>query len=175
MQIAVRAATKRDYDALNQIIGQVDALHREHLPHILQEPDGPPRDREYMLGVLADESYGLFVAEAEEPIQKHAEGPVLSAVEGAILGFVQLTIRDAPPIPILVPRRIAAVENLAVREDFRRAGIGRALMRRAQRWAEELGATGIELNVFEFNQAAIAFYRSLGYATSSHRMSKRLD
>ena len=167
MQIAIRAATKRDYDALNQIIGHVDGLHREHLPQIFQEPDGPPRDREYMLAVLADELHGLFIAEAEEPVQKHAEEPVL--------GFVQLIIRDAPPIPILVPRRVAIVENLAVREDFRRAGIGRALMRRAQRWAEELGATEIELNVYEFNQVAIDFYRSLGYATASRRMSKRLD
>jgi ribosomal protein S18 acetylase RimI-like enzyme len=158
MRIAIRAATKRDYDALNQITDQVDALHREHLPHIFQKPDGPPRDCEYLLGVLADESYGLFVAEGE----------------GKILGFVQITIRDTPPIPLLVPRRVAAVENLAVREDVRRAGIGRALMRRAQRWAEELGAAEIELNVYEFNQAAIDFYHSLGYATSSRRMGKRL-
>ena len=50
MRFAIRAATKRDYDALNQIIDQVDALHREHLPHIFQKPDGPPRDREYVLG-----------------------------------------------------------------------------------------------------------------------------
>lgn len=167
MQFAIRAATEDDIDALNQIIGDVDALHREHLPHIFQEPDGPPRDREYMLGVLADESCGFFVAEAEEPIP--------SRTEGAILGFVQVTIRDTPPIPILVPRRLAFVENLAVREDLRRAGIGRALMDRAQRWAEGLGATEIELNVYEFNQTAIDFYRNLGYATSSRRMSTRLD
>ena len=167
MRFAIRAATKRDYDALNQIIDHVDALHREHLSHIFQKPDGPPRDREYILGVLADESYGLFVAETEGPVPSHAEGPVL--------GFVQLAVRDALPIPILVPRRVAVVENLAVREDVRRAGIGRALMRRAQRWAEELGAAEIELNVYEFNQAAIDFYHSLGYATSSRRMSKRLD
>jgi ribosomal protein S18 acetylase RimI-like enzyme len=167
MRIAIRAATNRDYDALNQIIGHVDALHREHLPHIFQEPDGPPRDREYMLGVLADDTCGLFVAEAKESILRHTEG--------AILGFVQITIRDTPPIPILVPHRIAFVETLAVREDVRRAGIGRALTDHAQRWAEELGATEIDLNVHEFNQAAIDFYHSLGYATSSRRMSKRLD
>ena len=167
MRFSIRAATEDDIDALNQIIGDVDALHREHLPHIFQEPDGPARDREYMLGVLADESCGFFVAEAEEPIA--------SRTEGAILGFVQLTIRDTPPIPILVPRRIAFVETLAVREDARRAGIGRALMDQAERWVEESGATEIDLNVHEFNQVAIGFYHSLGYTTSSRRMSKRLD
>lgn len=158
MPVAIRAATARDLDALLPIIDEVDALHREHLPHVFQDPHGPPRDRAYLLELLADESYEVFVAE----------------VEGEIVGFVQVNIRETPPIPILVPRRVAAVENLAVREEFRRMGIGRALMRHAQRWAEELGASEIELTVFEFNQAAVSFYHSLGYAASSRRMSKRL-
>jgi len=166
MRIAIREATERDLDELEQIFDVVDALHREHLPHIFQEPDGPAREREYMLGVLADESLYLFVAEAEEPVQECAKG--------TILGFVQVAIHDALPVPILVPRRIAFVEILAVREEVRRAGIGRALMEHAQGWAEEQGATEIDLNVHEFNQAAFSFYSSLGYATSSRRMSKRL-
>ena len=162
MRIAIRDATERDLDELDQIFDVVDALHREHLPHIFQDHDGPAREHEYMLGVLADESYALFVAEAQGPSK------------AAILGFVQVAIQDTPPIPLLVPRRVARVENLGVRKDARRAGIGRALMNHAQRWAEKSGATEIDLNVHEFNQVAISFYRSLGYATSSRRMSKRL-
>ena len=175
MLFAIRAATECDIDALNEIIGDVDVLHREHLPHIFREPDGPARDREYMLGVLTDESCGFFVAEAQAPVNGDTPSQQQGPAEETILGFVQLAIRAAPPIPILVPRRIAFVETLAVREDVRRAGIGRALMDHAQRWAEELGATEMDLNVHEFNQAAIDFYHSLGYATSSRRMSKRLD
>ena len=175
MQYTIRAADERDIDALNQIIGDVDALHQEHLPHIFKEPDGPARDRAYMLGVLADESCGFFVAEAQGPAHGDTQSQQQGPPEGTILGCVQLTVRDAPPIPILVPRRIAFVETLAVREDVRRAGIGRALMDHGQRWAEESGATEIDLNVHEFNQVAIEFYHSLGYATSSRRMSKRLD
>ena len=110
------------------------------------------------MDILGIESCGLFVAHAE----------------GEILGFVQVSIHATLPFPILVPRRVALVENLAVREGFRRAGIGRALMDRAQRWAEEKGADDIELTVYEFNQVAILFYQSLGYSTSSHRMDKRL-
>lgn len=167
MRFTIRAATERDLDELDQIFDLVDALHREHLPHIFQEHDGPAREREYILGVLADESLHLFVAEAKEPVQEYAKG--------TILGFVQVAIQDTPPVPLLVPRRVARVENLGVRKDARRAGIGRALMDHAQRWAEKSGAAEIDLNVHEFNQVAIRFYRSLGYATSSRRMSKRLD
>ena len=159
MQIAIRPATAHDLEELDEVIEEVDALHREQLPHILQKPHGPPRDRDYMLELLADESYGVFVAD----------------VEGEILGFVQVAIRDTPPIPILVPRRIAAVENLAVRSASRRMGIGRVLMHQVERWAEELGATEIELNVYEFNQSAFSFYRSLGYVATSRKMEKRLS
>jgi ribosomal protein S18 acetylase RimI-like enzyme len=44
----------------------------------------------------------------------------------------------------------------------------------AQEWAIARGATAIELNVYEFNEAAQAFYRQLGYATLSRRMIKNL-
>ena len=84
-------------------------------------------------------------------------------------------MRETPPLPILVPRRVAIVENLAVRSDLRRAGIGQALMDRVYRWARAQGAVEVELTVYEFNEPAIAFYTSLGYETSSRRMSKRLE
>jgi ribosomal protein S18 acetylase RimI-like enzyme len=158
MEITVRPATAQDYDDLCRIIDQVDALHRENLPHIFQKPEGPAREQTYILGLLADEDHGLFVAE----------------VRGHVAGFVHAVIRDMPPIPILVPRRVAVVDNIAVQQGLRRAGIGRALMHRAQQWARERGATEVELNVYEFNKPATAFYRSLGYETFSRRMGKRL-
>jgi len=158
MEIAIRPATAQDYDDLCRIIEQVDALHRENVPHIFRKADGAVRERAYILALLADEDQGIFVAE----------------VGGQAAGFVHVAVRDTLPIPILVPRRLGFVDNLAVSRDFRRLGIGRALMQEAQRWALERGATEIELNVFEFNESAIAFYRSLGYETFSRRMGKRL-
>jgi ribosomal protein S18 acetylase RimI-like enzyme len=158
MEIAIRSATAQDYDELCAIIGQVDALHREHAPDVFRKPDGPARERDYILGLLADKDHHLFVAE----------------VEGQMAGFVHVTVWDTPPIPILVPRRLVFVDNLAVSRDLRRLGIGRALMQKAEWWALEQGATEIELNVFEFNEPAIAFYTSLGYKTLRRRMGRRL-
>jgi ribosomal protein S18 acetylase RimI-like enzyme len=158
MKITIREADSRDYDDLCAIFDQVDALHREHVPDTFRKPDGPARERDYILGLLTDKDHGLFVAE----------------VEGQMAGFVHVTVWDTPPIPILVPRRLVFVDNLVVSRDFRRLGIGRALMQKAQRWAIDQGATEIELNVFEFNEPAIAFYRSLGYETLRRRMGRRL-
>jgi GNAT superfamily N-acetyltransferase len=158
MDLTIRPATAQDYDDLCEIIAEVDALHRKQCPHIFQRPPGPARERAYILDVLADENHGLFVAE----------------IGGRVAGFLHLIAYDTPPVPILVPRRLAMVDNLAVRRDLRRAGIGRALMGRAEAWAREQGAAELELNVFEFNAGAIAFYRSLGYKTRTRRMSKAL-
>jgi ribosomal protein S18 acetylase RimI-like enzyme len=155
MEITIRPAKARDYDELCQVIEQVDRLHRENLPHLFQQPAGPVRDPDYLLGVLVDPDHGLFVAEAG----------------GRITGFVHAIIRDTPAIPIVVPRRLAIVDNLCVREGVRRAGIGQALMQRAQTWAQAQGAGEIELTVYEFNEPAIAFYQSLGYKTVSRRMT----
>jgi ribosomal protein S18 acetylase RimI-like enzyme len=112
-----------------------------------------------MLDLLADEDHGLFVVE----------------VERQVVGFLHVTVRDALPIPILVLRRVAVVDNIAVKEAHRRAGLGRALMGRAEQWAQAKGAAEVELNVYEFNAAAIAFYERLGYQAFSRRMGKRLD
>jgi ribosomal protein S18 acetylase RimI-like enzyme len=152
--ITIREANARDYEALCDIIDEVDTLHRDQLPHIFQKPAGPVREKEYILGLLADENTGLFVAE----------------VEGQVAGFVHVLICDTPPSPVLVPRHRAFVDSLAVRQELRRHGVGRALMDHAHRWAIAKGAADVELNVFEFNQPAIAFYQALGYETSNRRM-----
>ena len=104
MAVMIRRATAQDYEALCKIIEEVDVLHREALPHIFRESGGPVRERVYMLGLLADEDHGLFVAE----------------VDGQVAGFLHVTVRDAPPIPILVPRRVAVVDNIAVKKAHRR-------------------------------------------------------
>jgi ribosomal protein S18 acetylase RimI-like enzyme len=45
-------------------------------------------------------------------------------------------------------------------------------MAHAQRWATERGLREIELNVWEFNQSAIAFYEALGYVTERRKMRR---
>jgi ribosomal protein S18 acetylase RimI-like enzyme len=154
----IREAVPSDHLDLCALFEEVDALHRAHLPSIFQQPAGPARSEEHVLGLIADPSAGLFVAQ----------------VGDRLAGLVCVLLREPPEIPLFVRRRYAVVEDLVVQDAFRRAGIGRALMEHAQRWAVAQGAGSIELGVWEFNQDAIEFYRALGYDTVSRRMSKRL-
>ncbi len=61
-----------------------------------------------------------------------------------------------------------------VAQAHQRRGIATRLMTEGHRWARDRGLTEIELNVYEFNQPALRFYRRLGYSTVSRRLSRTL-
>ncbi len=159
MAISVRKATADDYNSLWELFDEIDALHRDNLPHIFQKPGGAAREQDYYSGLIADENVALFVAEAGEKL----------------VGFVHVNVRDTPAFPVFVPRRYAIVEGIVVKSEFQNSGIGRILMDKVQGWAIAKGATTIELNVYEFNTSAISFYERLGYQTFSRKMSKELQ
>ena len=154
----IRRALPEDYENLLPLFEEVDAYHRAHHPWLFKEPDGPARDRAYYQNVLESEGHYLLVGE----------------LDGALVGLVVVIVKDAPDIPILVPRRYAVIDNLVVRSDLQRSGYGEQLMEAAHDLAREAGATSVELNVFAFNQGAQRFYERLGYDTVTYKMSKRL-
>jgi ribosomal protein S18 acetylase RimI-like enzyme len=59
--------------------------------------------------------------------------------------------------------------GLMVAGEYRRQGIGRALMEAAESWAREVGVRKLELHVFPHNEAAIALYEGLGYEREGYR------
>lgn len=54
------------------------------------------------------------------------------------------------------------LEDIFVDPDARRHGVGRALMRRLAARAVELGCARMEWSVLDWNEPAMAFYRTLG-------------
>ena len=55
------------------------------------------------------------------------------------------------------------IYSLAVDTDFRKQGIGRALLRRAESALEKRGCVKINLQVGDGNEAVIGFYEKMGY------------
>ena len=158
MEFHIREATRKDYKGISEVFEEVDSLHRKALPHIFREPDGPARTEESISSIISDENAALFVAETN----------------GQIIGLVHVLIRETPPIPIMVPRQYAVLENLAVRGGYRRLGVGTSLLKRAHQWALSRKLSQIESNVWEFNKEAIAFYKKQGYATTRRWISRPL-
>ncbi|MDY6783500.1 MAG: GNAT family N-acetyltransferase [Cyanobacteriota bacterium] len=74
----------------------------------------------------------------------------------------------------VVGDRYAHIFLLYVAPEYRRRGIGSALMEQAQNWARARGDRQIGLQVFCNNEAALKLYRRLGYQTRSLLMVRKL-
>jgi ribosomal protein S18 acetylase RimI-like enzyme len=95
---------------------------------------------------------------------------IAEGADGTPLGFISLKVgTDVAGI------ERGHVADLAVREEARRMGIGRALMQAGEAWARERGLSVLSLDVWSTNERALAFYRSLGYRSESSCLIKALD
>jgi diamine N-acetyltransferase len=158
MLLSIRAAVASDYEGLCVLFHEGDTLHNENLPRIFRKHKEPVRERDSVLSLIAAEDVGFFVAQSEN----------------RLTGMICVLIKESPDKPFFTRRRYALVDEIVVLEKYRRSGIGQALIEKAQEWALAKGAESIELNVWEFNQDAIDFYKKLGYETASRKMNKQL-
>jgi ribosomal protein S18 acetylase RimI-like enzyme len=163
--VRVRRAAFDDGPATRELLAEVAALHVAALPHLFRAGDQAwERDEVLFAGrslaqLLDDPNAGLLVAEAD----------------GVVIGVLLATIEQSRATSTLAARRYLHVQSLAVRAEWRRIGAGRALLDAAHAWAKSAGVTDVELHVWEFNQAALAFYETLGYATLERRMGRSLE
>jgi ribosomal protein S18 acetylase RimI-like enzyme len=153
----VRAAGPDDVAALARLNAEVQKLHRAAMPDRYRDPPlGELED--WMRRLLADPDVVLLIAEED----------------GSALGFAVVRREVSPGNTFALPRLRAMVEGIGVATTARRRGAGRALMAGAEELARSWGAAAIVLDVQSFNTDAESFYRALGYATVTRRMSKRL-
>ena len=78
MEFIIREAAPVDYESLCDLFDAADKLHRDHLAERFQEPKGPARSKELLLGLLADQNMALFVVERA--------GKLLGLVQAAVKG-----------------------------------------------------------------------------------------
>jgi ribosomal protein S18 acetylase RimI-like enzyme len=153
--VRVRAARPDDFPT---VLALFDALNRQHadaLPDVARAPDPPNLTRAELAEMLASPNVLFAVAE----------------LDGDVVGFVDAS-RHQPSDPTDVDAPWCGINNLAVRADRRRRGVGTALVRAAEAWAGAKGLGDVRLQVYEFNAGARAFYERLGYATLARRMRK---
>ncbi len=83
----------------------------------------------------------------------------LAMVDGTAAGFTQLY----PLFSSVSLKRLWLLNDLFVAPAGRRAGAGRALLDRAERWARETGAKGLTLSTELTNATAQRLYESAGW------------
>ena len=158
MSIAIETATIADFDEVNSIVKESQDEHHRALPHIFSRVDKVmPHD--YFQSLLIEPASEVLV------VRKNNQ----------ILGFAVLEVMEAPPFESLTPRKYAYINDFGVKSSHKRMGIGKVLFEGCMYWANSKGATALELNVWNFNESAIAFYEKLGMETISRKMTISLE
>jgi [ribosomal protein S18]-alanine N-acetyltransferase len=100
----------------------------------------------------------ILHAEPSDPLQRCA---LVALASGNLAGFAVATWLQQEPS--------AELEGVFVDRDYRRQGIGGALVAACQAWAASTGATTVRLEVRASNAAALALYRMHGFSTTGIR------
>ena len=106
-----------------------------------------------------------FVSTRISNLDKGREKVFVAEVNGIVAGYIHAekyqTLYFEPMINIL---------GLAVSSEFRRRGIGRMLLKHAERWADEVGIHKIRLNSGSSRKEAHSFYRAMGYSNEKGQL-----
>jgi GNAT superfamily N-acetyltransferase len=145
MNIAVRPATPADLPLILSLIRELAEYERE--------PDAVEATEEMLGRQLFGEGFG------RGPTAECAIGEVDGTAQGFALSFVNFsTWRGRPGLYL---------EDLFVRPAARGCGLGKALFMHLVGIALERGFGRMEWAVLDWNEPAIAFYRSLGAVAMS--------
>ena len=156
MNYKMRDCCEKDYNALLSIFDEVQLFHYENRPDLYKPTS--TFSKEFFNEILNDKNKILCVFE-----------------EDVVKGFVFAYIKETKNIPSKKDRRILFIDGIGVKKEYQKCGIGSILMNNMLEYATKNKVDAIELNVYNFNQNAIDFYKSFGFNVKSLSLEKSLN
>ena len=144
----IRFAKEDELDRVNELRKQVNDLHVAGKPEVFK-PGFCDELRNYIHAIYNDPEQWIAVA----------------AEKGTICGFAVLHHIHKPENPFMYERDFLDIDEFCVDEAYRRQGVASAMIRFIRDFAKEQGYHRIELNMWEFNEGALAFYEAAGFTT----------
>ena len=157
-EVTVRFAREEDLEQVNGLRRQVNGIHAEGKPEIFKPGFGPEL-RDYLHEIFRDPAKAIAVAEKD----------------GQVRGFAVLNHVTRPENPYMYARDYLDIDEFCVDAACRRQGIAAELVRFIADWAKEQGYRRVELNMWEFNRGALAFYEAAGFTTYRRYMELRTE
>lgn len=145
-KVKIRQATTSDIPAMNELFRKDLGYEECTLEIVEKQFAGVDNSREV-----------VFVAEADAECTDSHDGSSETR-PSHITGVIHVEKYNVLYFPTM-----ANILGIAVAADFRRQGIGSALLKRAEEWARENGASSMRLNSGESRKQAHEFYRAHGY------------
>ena len=153
MVIKIEKAKEQHYIEVNRLVRQGHDDHVKGDNTVFRKVESVMPEEYYLELLEQDQSTVLIARE-----------------ENKIIGFAVISIETSPVFPSLVQRRFAYIHDFGVDQSEKRKGIGSLLFEACLKWAKEKKVDEVELNVWEFNEEAIAFYRKHSMKTISRKM-----
>ena len=155
--VTVRFAREADLDRVNELRRQVNDLHVAGKPEVFK-PGFSDELRDFIHAIWEDPNKEIVVAETD----------------GAVCGFAVLNHIVRPENPFMFERDFLDIDEFCVDEACRRRGAGSAMICFIRDWAKEKGCRRLELNMWEFNHSALAFYEAADFRTYRRYMEIHL-
>ena len=153
----VRTANPNDVDELVELWIEFMDYHCALDSGFVRAPDASARWAEYISGKLIDPAFRVLVAETDE----------------CIAGYVVAAVVDYPPI--ITIENYGFLQEIAVRDSYRNAGVGKQLYKAAEAWLRDQGICQIEVKVDVVNSVARGFWDSAGFLPHTETLIKRLN
>ncbi len=146
--MVIRFAKEDELERINVLRKQVNDLHVEGKPDVFK-PGFNEELQNYVYYIFKDPEQKIVVADKD----------------GEICGFAILHHIYKPENPFMKVRDFLDIDEFCVDEKHRREGIATAMIEFIKSFAKEQGYHRLELNMWEFNQDALAFYEAAGFDT----------
>lgn len=154
--IIIRKANKEDFKQIHELVMQVHKIHVENRNDIYKDIDP------------------LDINTFEEEILNANNIYLVAEYNKEIIGICFAELKKVLNNKIMKDRRIINISDICVKKEYQKKGIGKKLYNEILNLAKELRIDSIELMVWEFNNNAINFYKSIGMQVKNIRFEKKI-
>jgi ribosomal protein S18 acetylase RimI-like enzyme len=140
----IRKAKKEDIKRIIELLHQVDMVHHVLRPDLFK-PNTTKYNEQELKTMLSDDSKPIFVFD-----------------DGMVLGYAFCQISEVRNDQLLEDIKTLYIDDICVDEKARGKHVGKALYEYVRDYAKSIDCNHITLNVWEGNEPALHFYRSMG-------------
>ena len=141
----VNIATINDLDGILELLKQVNLVHHNIRPDLFKI--GTKYNKSDLESILKDDTKRIFVYKDNNNI----------------LGHAFINILEETNMNLFEPHKTIYIDDICVDEFNRGKHVGKALYEYVLKFAKDINAYNITLNVWTGNDNAYKFYESLGF------------
>lgn len=140
----IRKACKSDIQRIIDLLHQVNMVHHVIRPDLFK-PHTTKYNEQELEAMLDDSQKPIFVFD-----------------DGEVQGYAFCQVSEIMNDQLLEDIKTLYIDDICVDENARGKYIGKALYEYVRDYAKSIGCNNITLNVWEGNEPALRFYRSMG-------------